>query len=100
MYGKHVDTLNVYVRRNGPLGQPDWKLQGNRGNVWQKAQLTVDAKTKFNVSSNCRNMEPKSTAIVNWYTENSWIDFWAVTDLSTGLCFLPPGLIDSCISGF
>ena len=50
MYGDAVDTLNVYTRANGNLGNPVWTRTGERGTDWVRGQVEVIVDNNFQVS--------------------------------------------------
>ena len=54
MYGPHVDTLNVYSKKNNQLGSPLWSLSGTQGNKWKHAVVSLTVSSKFQV----RNLSP------------------------------------------
>ena len=43
MYGPRVNTLNVYVKKSGKLGNPVFRKSGNKGNKWIYGQLNLQA---------------------------------------------------------
>ncbi|XP_030832892.1 MAM and LDL-receptor class A domain-containing protein 1 [Strongylocentrotus purpuratus] len=46
MYGRDVETLNVYVRSiDGTLGNPKWTTSGDQGNYWHRHTLDIAANT-------------------------------------------------------
>ncbi|EDO47787.1 predicted protein [Nematostella vectensis] len=47
MYGPHTDTLNLYTKRGGILGNPLWTKTGNQGTEWKYAQSFYMAVTNF-----------------------------------------------------
>lgn len=50
MYGRNVDSLNVYVQAGVVLpSQPVWKRTGTQGRRWNLASVDISAKTVFNV---------------------------------------------------
>ena len=49
MYGPHVDTLNVYTKRNNQLGSPVWTLSGTHGDKWRHAVVSLTVSSKFQV---------------------------------------------------
>lgn len=51
MYGLTVNRLAVYSQRNGQRGPAIWAKQGNQGQAWQIAQVTLTTSgDPFNVS--------------------------------------------------
>lgn len=51
MYGDHVDTLNVYLKTVGGLGQqPEWTMSGNQGDTWYKGVIDIKTTVSFQVS--------------------------------------------------
>ena len=51
LYGPHVDTLNVYTKKNKQLGSPVWTLSGTQGNKWKHAVVSLTVSSKFQVKS-------------------------------------------------
>uniref|UniRef100_K1QMS6 MAM domain-containing protein n=1 Tax=Magallana gigas TaxID=29159 RepID=K1QMS6_MAGGI len=49
MYGPNVGYLNVYLKKNGVLGRPIWRQNGNKGNRW------IQGKVNIRTNSNLRN---------------------------------------------
>jgi len=50
MYGPNIGTLNVYASSASTgLGTPVWTLYGDQGNTWNKAQVTVQTTTPYQV---------------------------------------------------
>lgn len=49
MYGQHISTLNVYVKRGNNLGPPIWSKKTNQGDKWIVAQATVNSRSAFQV---------------------------------------------------
>ena len=49
MYGPHVDTLNVYTKKSGQLGQPIFTKNGSQGNLWNHATVVVSSLSSFQV---------------------------------------------------
>jgi hypothetical protein len=51
MYGKHVNTLTVYTRkyRNGPPTRLIWQAAGDKGDVWNRLEVTLDEAANFMV---------------------------------------------------
>ncbi len=49
MYGDKVDTLNVYIKINGALGQPVWERIGTRDDKWYRGQILVTTNNDFQV---------------------------------------------------
>lgn len=44
MYGRDVETLNIYVRSiDGTLGNPKWTLSGDQGNYWHRQTFDIAA---------------------------------------------------------
>lgn len=49
MYGPNVGYLNVYLKKNGVLGRPIWRQNGNKGNRWMQGKVNI------RTNSNLRN---------------------------------------------
>ena len=49
MYGDAVDTLNLYAKANGQLGNPLWTRTGERGDEWVRGQIEVTVASSFQV---------------------------------------------------
>ncbi|XP_035690606.1 zonadhesin-like [Branchiostoma floridae] len=49
MFGDSIDTLNVYIRKQGILGTPVWTLSGNQGNAWTLGHAQLDGSSVFSV---------------------------------------------------
>ncbi|XP_019641851.1 PREDICTED: MAM and LDL-receptor class A domain-containing protein 1-like [Branchiostoma belcheri] len=51
MYGDSTDDLNVYIRPTGrPLpGSLTWSQTGDKGDVWKRARVHVEAASDFNI---------------------------------------------------
>lgn len=49
MYGPNVGYLNVYLKKNGVLGRPIWRRNGNKGNQWR--QGTINIPTSSNIQN-------------------------------------------------
>uniref|UniRef100_A0A8C4QZJ9 MAM domain containing glycosylphosphatidylinositol anchor 1 n=1 Tax=Eptatretus burgeri TaxID=7764 RepID=A0A8C4QZJ9_EPTBU len=50
MYGKHVGSLNVFIRSYGTLGdQPMWSHSNNMGDHWHKANVTITPRGPFQI---------------------------------------------------
>ncbi|XP_078458563.1 MAM domain-containing glycosylphosphatidylinositol anchor protein 2-like [Lampetra planeri] len=41
MYGKHIGSLNIYVRSPGALDTQVWTRGGNQGDTWHRANVTI-----------------------------------------------------------
>ncbi|ESO97870.1 hypothetical protein LOTGIDRAFT_152977 [Lottia gigantea] len=49
MYGRDVDTLNVYAKYGKALGNALWTLTGDQGQGWQIAEVTIKRGRNFNL---------------------------------------------------
>ena len=50
MYGQHVDTLNLFLKRGQQLPpSPIWTKSGTQGNKWRLGQVAVTSRTAFQV---------------------------------------------------
>jgi len=50
MYGQHVDTLNLFMKRGQQLPpSPIWTKSGTQGNRWRLGQIAVTSTTPFQV---------------------------------------------------
>jgi hypothetical protein len=49
MYGPNVGYLNVYLKKNGVLGRPVWRRNGNKGNRWRSG--TINLRSNTNVAN-------------------------------------------------
>ena len=50
MYGQHVDTLNLFMKRGQQLpAAPIWTKSGTQGNRWRRGQVAVTSTSKFQV---------------------------------------------------
>ncbi|XP_048830838.1 MAM domain-containing glycosylphosphatidylinositol anchor protein 2 isoform X2 [Brienomyrus brachyistius] len=49
MYGKHIGTLNVYLRQKGQAASdsPIWTLSGNQGDRWRQAKVNIHPISSF-----------------------------------------------------
>lgn len=49
MYGKHIGTLNVYLRQKSQTGQDTsvWTLSGNQGDRWRQARVNINPTSSF-----------------------------------------------------
>lgn len=50
MFGSSIGALNIYLRRNAALGGPVWFMAGNKGNVWNAGQVTLNSNVPFQVN--------------------------------------------------
>ena len=50
MYGKHVDSLNVYVKTGLNLPAPTWSKKGSQGRDWKEGDVDIVVNRGFNVS--------------------------------------------------
>ncbi|MBN3278944.1 MDGA2 protein, partial [Polyodon spathula] len=53
MYGKHIGTLNAYLRLKGQttVDSPVWSLSGNQGEHWRLATANIHPNTSFQASA-------------------------------------------------
>jgi hypothetical protein len=53
MYGLNINTLNVYMKSSGQLGQgiKIWTMQGTQGNQWKHATINVSPTSNYQVPS-------------------------------------------------
>ncbi|XP_052001082.1 MAM domain-containing glycosylphosphatidylinositol anchor protein 2 isoform X2 [Xyrauchen texanus] len=51
MYGKHIGTLNVYLRQKSQTGQDAsvWTLSGNQGDRWRQARVNIHPTSSFQI---------------------------------------------------
>jgi hypothetical protein len=49
MYGLDVDTLNVYIKIGGKLGNPVWTRKGDQGDLWRHATVSITSQSLFQV---------------------------------------------------
>lgn len=49
MYGSHVDKLNVYIKNKPSLGQPVFTVQGTKGSMWIKKDITIRSSPTYQV---------------------------------------------------
>ncbi|XP_051502933.1 MAM domain-containing glycosylphosphatidylinositol anchor protein 2-like [Myxocyprinus asiaticus] len=51
MYGKHIGTLNVYLRQKSQSGQDAsvWTLSGNQGDRWRQARVNIHPTSSFQI---------------------------------------------------
>ncbi|XP_045067272.1 MAM domain-containing glycosylphosphatidylinositol anchor protein 2-like isoform X3 [Coregonus clupeaformis] len=51
MYGKHIGTLNAFLRQKGQAVAegPAWSLSGNQGDRWKQAKVSIHPTTSFQV---------------------------------------------------
>lgn len=49
MYGADMGILNVYTRIGNAIGSPILSTNGNHGNKWLKAQVTVTSSSPWQV---------------------------------------------------
>ncbi|KAK6478831.1 MAM domain-containing glycosylphosphatidylinositol anchor protein 2-like [Huso huso] len=51
MYGKHIGTLNAYLRLKGQttVDSPVWALSGNQGEHWRLATANIHPNTSFQI---------------------------------------------------
>ncbi|XP_018619711.1 MAM domain-containing glycosylphosphatidylinositol anchor protein 2 isoform X2 [Scleropages formosus] len=49
MYGKHIGTLNAYLRQKSQTTSesPIWTLSGNQGTQWRQAKVTIHPTSSF-----------------------------------------------------
>ncbi|KAJ8274872.1 hypothetical protein COCON_G00094970 [Conger conger] len=49
MYGKHIGTLNTFLRQKGQTSSesPVWSLSGNQGDRWRQAKVGIHPTTSF-----------------------------------------------------
>nr|XP_023684225.1 MAM domain-containing glycosylphosphatidylinositol anchor protein 2 isoform X1 [Paramormyrops kingsleyae] len=49
MYGKHIGTLNAYLRQKGQAASdsPIWTLSGNQGDRWRQAKVNIHPTSSF-----------------------------------------------------
>ncbi|KAL4613096.1 MAM domain-containing glycosylphosphatidylinositol anchor protein 2 isoform X3 [Arapaima gigas] len=49
MYGKHIGTLNAYLRQKSQtmLESPIWTLSGNQGDRWRQAKVNIHPTSSF-----------------------------------------------------
>lgn len=50
MYGDHIGSMNIYVKKGLSLGTRVWNMTGNQGNVWRHGRATISSSSPFNVS--------------------------------------------------
>ena len=41
MFGSNMGTLNVYLKKNGNLGSPEWSRSRNQGNRWIRGEFRI-----------------------------------------------------------
>nr|XP_023829395.1 MAM domain-containing glycosylphosphatidylinositol anchor protein 2-like [Salvelinus alpinus] len=51
MYGKHIGTLNAFLRQKGQTAAegPAWSLSGNQGDRWKQAKVSIHPTASFQV---------------------------------------------------
>lgn len=49
MTGRSMGSLNIYMRKNGKLGQPVWSRSGNQPDRWWIGQATLNSDVDFEV---------------------------------------------------
>ncbi|XP_057208724.1 MAM domain-containing glycosylphosphatidylinositol anchor protein 2-like isoform X3 [Triplophysa rosa] len=52
MYGKHIGTLNAFVKQKGQSSSdagPVWSLSGNQGERWRQAKITIHPVSTFQI---------------------------------------------------
>ncbi|XP_072046396.1 hyalin-like [Amphiura filiformis] len=52
MYGVHIGALNIYTKSagsGGSVGNQQWTLSGNQGNMWSEASFTFGPQSDFQV---------------------------------------------------
>uniref|UniRef100_A0A673H899 MAM domain-containing protein n=1 Tax=Sinocyclocheilus rhinocerous TaxID=307959 RepID=A0A673H899_9TELE len=52
MYGKHIGTLNAFVKQKGQSTSdagPAWSLSGNQGDRWRQAKISIHPTASFQV---------------------------------------------------
>ncbi|KTF73686.1 hypothetical protein cypCar_00044628 [Cyprinus carpio] len=52
MYGKHIGTLNAFVKQKGQSTSdagPVWSLSGNQGDRWRQAKISIHPTASFQV---------------------------------------------------
>ncbi|KAK7142254.1 hypothetical protein R3I94_011819 [Phoxinus phoxinus] len=51
MNGKHIGTLNVYLRQKSQTGQDTsvWTLSGNQGDRWRQARVNINPTSSFQI---------------------------------------------------
>ncbi|XP_019912055.2 MAM domain-containing glycosylphosphatidylinositol anchor protein 2 isoform X1 [Esox lucius] len=51
MYGKHIGTLNAFLRQKGHAAPeaPAWSLSGNQGDRWKQAKVSIHPTASFQV---------------------------------------------------
>uniref|UniRef100_A0A8C2E9A4 MAM domain containing glycosylphosphatidylinositol anchor 2 n=1 Tax=Cyprinus carpio TaxID=7962 RepID=A0A8C2E9A4_CYPCA len=52
MYGKHIGTLNAFVKQKGQStsdASPVWSLSGNQGDRWRQAKISIHPTASFQV---------------------------------------------------
>ncbi len=50
MYGTHMGTLRVVIKQNGRKETVAWKKNGNQGNLWFKADVSIESAKPYRVS--------------------------------------------------
>jgi hypothetical protein len=47
MYGRDIDTLNVFTQDSDGNETLIWSLRGNQGNKWKKSVLNIDSDVSY-----------------------------------------------------
>ncbi len=49
MYGRHIDTLNVYTKNSSGFENLVWTKKGNQGNKWRKSSLNLKSYDGYSI---------------------------------------------------
>ena len=97
MYGPDIDTLSVYIKDGGVLGNPIWQRKGNQGNVWKYGQFFIRRPSSYKVQG-FENMKFKNfvlcclyillkifaaSSISNFISPFTFISIFFILNLST-----------------
>jgi len=74
MYGNTVRKLSIYTKMNNNLGRAVWSKQGNQGQNWQIAMVTLTTTGQpYNVSKAFVNVKDALFFIFLTYFMHDWI---------------------------
>lgn len=49
MYGRHINTLNVYTKSSSNKENLIWTKNGNQGNKWIKGEVNINSYEGYNI---------------------------------------------------
>ena len=68
MYGSSIGSLNIYTQQGGSVAmQRKWRLQGNQGNRWHKAEVDLNSTSSsdYKVSAHRLYIKGKESSAID-----------------------------------